>query len=139
MFTQFYQNYIFFNIWFDKRFFRCFCSFQLFHELCCHDCFSLALKFDWRQNSFFCFNKLWQQLNVYEENYVNWKNEETDFDFEKNNHCLIWRVICLKIKLKQHKNNSIKWTMNWFNKNFSKISWRKNNWINIQNYVYALW
>ena len=88
--------YIFLDIWFDKRFLRRFCFFQFLHEFCCHDCFSFTSKFDWRQNSFFRFNKLWWQSNKYKDNYVSWKNEETNFDLKKIiivwfNMWFVWR------------------------------------------------
>ena len=59
---------------------------------------------------------------------------------KEDNCCLIQHVICLKIILEQHeRNNSIKWIINWLDKNFSKMNQRENNWMNIQNYEYASW
>ena len=59
---------------------------------------------------------------------------------KKNNRRLIQRVIRLKIIFKQHeRNKSIEWTMNWLDKNFSKMNQRKDDWMNIQNYEYASW
>ena len=57
----------------------------------------------------------------------------------KEDNCrLTQRVIRLKIIFEQHeKNNSIEWTINWLDKNFLEMNRRRNDWINIQNYVNA--